>query len=121
MKKKEERPMTRSEEKNLEDAIVRGIRNGTITNRHDSSTLKDSFRADHKSIEKFISQKSATPQSLLREGDGTGTRALRQLSNSCRLIPGMVKAISESKNVELDSTSIKSIKNAVKYLTTLSI
>lgn len=117
-RKKLGKEFLRSEERALEEAIMKGIKIGFIVNQADIRKIKDAFSSNPASIEKFSSEVT-DPSILMRESNADGFKAKRQLVTACANFHTYVKNILESNNVEITPADKSSMKSAIRSLKTL--
>jgi len=98
------------DEKNLENAVVRSFANGSITKERDIAKLKDAFRKDPKTVQKFIEDKDATPDSLFVESKATGAFHLRNIRQNATYLESHLKAFMRIGDVKPEEITIQALK-----------
>ncbi len=111
-----EKDYTVTDEKKLEAKIIKLIKKGVINKRNEITKLRDAFKKDPKSIEKFVSDADSTPMSLFASTKARGAYHLRNIVASSKWINGHVSAYLEAKDVKPDSHELTIMKKAVKDL-----
>ncbi len=81
-----EEEFDRTAEKSLEKALITRAEQGILRNSGDYSKLRDAFRKDPNTIEKFMTDETATPDSLFIKSKAKGTYHLRNAVNAARTL-----------------------------------
>lgn len=106
----------KSDEKALEKALVRSIKDGSLTDKKNVTRLKDAFIKNPKLIDKYIEDKTATPDGLFIEAKAMGQYNLRNVALQCNYIGNFAKRFLEQPDAEASETQIRSIRSAHKSL-----
>ncbi len=114
---------TREMKKDLENAIIVRIKDGTITRPRDLTRLKDSMRTDPRSIERFMKNRNVTVDKVFLESKGKKAYHYRNIVNSCtyltqHLNQGMELGVRDL--FEPNGKGDNAVKTALKGLKTLA-
>lgn len=94
----------------LERRVVELIKNGDLTLREDIARLKDAFVKEPKLIEKFMEDKTTTPQSLFLESKGQGAYHIRNVMNHIGYATSHAKKFILLKDVELTQEQLSRLR-----------
>lgn len=111
-------PMIRSDEKKLELALIRSVKDGAIQERKDFTRLKDAFVKNPKLIGEYMADKHATPDAMFIKAKAKGTYYLRNLTSIATHGTNMARRLVENASgLHADDTSIKRIRELRDELT----
>ncbi len=111
-----ETEFNKSDEKKLENALIRNIKSGAIKENRDVVRLKDAFTKNPKLIGKFLADPHATPDSLFIEAKAKGAYYLRNLVTASSHVTNLARRFLETKDVQVEEDQLKHLKWCYKEL-----
>jgi len=107
---------TKADEKALEKALIRSIKDGSLTDKKNVTRLKDAFIKNPKLIDKYIEDKNTTPEGLFIEANAMGQYNLRNVALQCNYIGNFARRFLENPDASATDNQIRSIRFAHKAL-----
>lgn len=99
-----------TDQRKLEKQIIKHISDGVFTNYGDVVHLKDTFRCDPKTIEKFIG--GADPEELYIKSKAKSGYHLRNAVNSAGYVQTHIAGFLSNPNVKLSVQDVNALRNA---------
>ncbi len=106
----------RSDEKSLEHALIRSVKDGSITKNRDIVRLKDAFVKNPTLIKKYLGNKAATPDSLFIEAKAVGVYYLRNLMIATKHAGTYSKLFVKNKGAKVSDAELAAMKTAVENI-----
>lgn len=92
----------KSDEKDLERALVRSIKDGSINDKKHVTRLKDAFVKNPKLIDKYLTDKHSTPDALFIEAKAMSSYYLRNLTIQSNQIANLGRRFLENNTEKID-------------------
>ncbi len=106
-----DRPFNLSDEKDVEKAIIKRIKDGTIKKASDIVKIKDSITKNPAFIVKFM-ETDISPESMFHETKAKGAFHLRNIGNHSGYLHTHINRFLELKDVKLSESDIVKLKGA---------
>lgn len=106
----------RSDEKALEHALIRSVKDGSITKNRDIVRLKDAFVKNPALIKKYMGNKASTPDSLFIEAKAVGVYYLRNLMIATKHAGTYSQLFVKNKGAKVTDAELASIKTTMENL-----
>ncbi len=113
-----EQPFTRTDEKNLQNNLIKLVKNGEIKRDLDFTKIKDSLKKSPKLAEKLIlsSEEPMTPDEMFQKTKAKGAYHLRNVMNNAMYMRSHTQAFLRNPDVELTPSQFLILKDTRKSI-----